>query len=90
MSSDNHSSGWPAGLPSPLQTLVSSEDITFPLSIFHKLTNMAFSDSSTDFDSNFGIPGRLTDTTGSPAGHSEPPQERRKVVDAVDHLRATR
>ena len=49
---------------------------------------MTFSDSGTDYDSNFGIPGSLTDTTGSPAGYSEAPQERRRVVDAVDRLRA--
>ena len=47
---------------------------------------MTPSDSGTDFDSNFGIPGSLTDTTNSP----EPPYERRKVIDAVDGLRATR
>jgi hypothetical protein len=51
---------------------------------------MTFSDSGTDIDSNFGIPGGLTDRTGPPAGHSESPQERRRVVDAVDRLRATR
>jgi hypothetical protein len=51
---------------------------------------MTFSDSGTDLDSNFGIPGSLTDTTGSPARYSDPLQERRRVVDAVDRLRATR
>ena len=51
---------------------------------------MTFSDSGTDIDSNLGIPGSLTDTTGSPAGYSEPPQERRRVADAVDRLRAMR
>ena len=51
---------------------------------------MTFSDSGTDIDSNFGIPGSLTDTTGSPAGRSVPPQERRRVIEAVDRLRATR
>ena len=51
---------------------------------------MTFSDSGTDIDSNFGIPGSLTDTTDSPAGHTESPQERRRVVDAVDRFRATR
>jgi hypothetical protein len=51
---------------------------------------MTFSDSGTDMDSNFGIPGGLTDSTGSPAGHYESPQERRRVVDAVDRFRATK
>ena len=51
---------------------------------------MTFSDSGTDMDSNFGIPGSLsTGTTSSPAGLSEPLRERR-VVDAVDRLRKTR
>jgi hypothetical protein len=74
----------------PLQTLVSSEDNTFSLPIFYKFTNMAFSDSGTDMDSNLDIPGSLTDTTGSPAGLTELPQERHRVVDAMDRLRATR
>lgn len=51
---------------------------------------MAYTDIGTDLDSDFGIPGSLTDTTNSPAGLSEPPQERRRVIDAVDRLRATR
>lgn len=48
---------------------------------------MAFSDSGTDYDSNFDIPGSLTDTSGSPA---EPQEERRRVVDAVGHSRTAK
>lgn len=71
-----------------LQTLISSEDNTPPLPTnLYKLTNMAFSDSGTDYDSNYDIPGGLTDTSGSPARLSEPRQERRRVVDAVDRTR---
>ena len=47
---------------------------------------MSPSDSGTDLDSNFGIPGSLTDTTNSP----EPPYERRRAIDAMNSLRATR
>jgi hypothetical protein len=50
---------------------------------------MSPSDSGTDFDSNLGIPGSLTDTTDSPR-LSEPPYERRRMMDAVNRLRATR
>lgn len=50
---------------------------------------MSPSDSGTDYDSNLGIPGSLTDTTDSPRS-SEPPYERRRMMDAVNRLRATR
>ena len=49
-------------------------------------TIMSPSDSGTDLDSNFGIPGSLTDTTNSP----EPPYERRRAIDVVNSLRAKR
>jgi hypothetical protein len=51
---------------------------------------MTFSDSGTDLDSHFEIPGSLTDTgtTGSPAGLSEQPQERCRVIDAMDRFGA--
>ena len=51
---------------------------------------MSRSDSGTDRDSNLEIPGSLTDTTDSPAGHSEPPYDRRRMMDAVNRLGATR
>ena len=51
---------------------------------------MSPSDSGTDMDSNFGIPGSLSDTTDSPAGLSDPPYERRTLFDAVDRLGTTR
>ena len=47
---------------------------------------MSPSDSGTDLDSNFGIPGSLTDTTDSP----EPQYERPRVTDSVNSHRATR
>jgi hypothetical protein len=47
---------------------------------------MRLSDSGTDLDSNFELPGSLTDTTDS----AEPPYDRRRTFDAVDHFRATR
>lgn len=47
---------------------------------------MSPSDSGTDLDSNFGIPGSLTDITDSP----EPQYERHRVTDAANSLRATR
>ena len=48
-------------------------------------------DSGTDFDSDFAIPGSLTDTTNSsPIGLSEPPYETRRAIDSVDRLLETR
>jgi hypothetical protein len=47
---------------------------------------MRLSDTGTDLDSDFEIPGGLPDTTDS----AEPPYDGRRMMDAVDRFRATR
>jgi hypothetical protein len=72
---------------SPLLQLVSLRGRSAHFQFFYSTaTIMSPSDNGTDLDSNFEIPGSLTDTTNSP----ERPYERRRAIDAVNSLRATR